>query len=47
MNDISYTSSLLNTILFADDTTVFYSHEDMSILCRTVNSEIKGSFKLV
>ena len=41
MNDISYTSSLLNTILFADDTTVFYSHEDMSILCRTVNSEIK------
>ena len=41
MNDISYTSSPLNTILFADDTTVFYSHEDMSILCRTVNSETK------
>ena len=41
MNDISYTSSFLNTILFADDTTVFYSHEDMSVLCRTVNSEIK------
>ena len=41
MNDISYTSSLLNTILFADDTTVFYSHEDTFILCRTVNNEIK------
>ena len=41
MNDISSTSSLLNTILFAHDTTVLYSHEEMSVLCRTVNSEIK------
>ena len=41
MNNISYTSRLLNTILFADDITVFYSHEDMSVLCHTINSEIK------
>lgn len=41
MNDISNTSSFLITILFADDTTVFYSHEDMTVLCQTVNREIK------
>ena len=33
--------SFLNTILFSDDTTVFYSHEDVSVLCRTVNIKIK------
>jgi hypothetical protein len=41
MNDICNTSSLLNTILFADDTTVFYSHKDMHILCTTLNDELK------
>ena len=41
LNDISNAVSFLNTILFADDTTVFYSHEDMSVLCQTVNREIK------
>jgi hypothetical protein len=41
MNDICHTSSLLNTILFADDTTIFYSHENISILCNTINTEIK------
>ena len=41
MNDISYTPSFLNTILFADDTSVFYSLEDMSVLCHIVNGETK------
>jgi hypothetical protein len=41
MNDICFTSNLINTILFADDTTVFYSHKDVSILCKTINSELK------
>jgi len=41
MNDISNTSKLLNTILFADDTTVYYSHKDVNILCNTVNNELK------
>ena len=41
MNDICYMSKLLKTILFADDTTCFYSHKDVKTLCETVNSELK------
>ncbi len=41
MNDISNTSQLLNTVLFADDTTVFYSHKDTPVLCRRINTEIQ------
>ena len=41
MNDICHTSNLLNTILFADDTTVFYSHKNVSELCNTLNNELK------
>ncbi len=33
MNDICQTSNLLKIILFADDTTIFYSHENTSVLC--------------
>jgi hypothetical protein len=40
MNDICNTSKLLSLILFADDTTVFYSHEDVATLCKTVNMEL-------
>lgn len=40
MNDICNTSKVLNTILFADDTTIFYSHENLSVLCDTVNNEL-------
>ena len=40
MNDISLTSKLLSFILFADDTTVFYSHDDFSELCNVVNREL-------
>jgi len=41
MNDICHTSKVLNTILFADDTTVFYSHKNISTLSDTMNSELK------
>ena len=41
MNDICYMSKLLKTILFADDTTCFYSHKGVKTLCETVNSELK------
>ena len=41
MNDICYTSKLLNTILFADDTTVFYCHKNLSVLCDIMNNELK------
>ena len=40
MNDICFTSSLLKFILFADDTTVFYSNDDISVLYDTVNREL-------
>ena len=31
----------VKAILFADDTTCFYSHKDVKTLCETVNSELK------
>ena len=41
MNDICFTSKLLRYILFADDTTVFYSNNDIDVLYKTVNSELQ------
>ena len=41
MNDICYTSKLLKTILFADDTTVFYSHTNIHVLTDVINNELK------
>ena len=41
MNDICYTLKLLKTMLFADDTTCFYSHKDVKTLCETINSKLK------
>ena len=41
MNDIFCTSNLLKTILFADDTTCFYSHKDIDMLCKIVNIELR------
>ena len=40
MNDICFTSSPLKIISFADDTTVFYSNDDISVLYDTVNREL-------
>ncbi len=41
MNDICTTSKLLSFILFADDTTVFYSNKDINNVYDTINSELK------
>ena len=41
MNDICKTSKLLSFILFADDTTVFYSNSNIKTLCSTINNELK------
>ena len=41
MNDIGLTSKLLSYILFADDTTVFYSKSNLDSLYDTVNCELK------
>ena len=40
MNDICKTSNLLSFILFADDTTVFYSDNDIKRLCAVMNEEL-------
>ena len=34
-------TSLLDPIMFADDTNLFYSHEDIKELFRVVNSELE------
>ena len=40
INDICNVSSILNFILFADDTNLFLSHNDLSFMMNTINSEL-------
>ena len=35
-----YVSSALDILLFADDTSIFFSHEVLHSLCLTVNNEL-------
>lgn len=39
--DICNVSSLLNFVLFADDTNVFSSHDDVPTLCKLLNNELQ------
>ena len=41
LNDLHNSSKLLNFILFADDTNLFYSHTNIRYLFNTVNQELK------
>ena len=41
MNDICHTSKLLNFILFADDTTVFYSNSNLDTLYILLTMNLK------
>ena len=41
INDVSHLSKVLELILFADDTNIFYSHTDASCLMECVNLELK------
>ena len=41
VNDIINTSNVLDFILFADDTTMLYSHKDMSSKTNTINVEFE------
>ena len=41
VNDLHETSDILNFILFADDTNIFYSHKNIKTLYNTVNEEFK------
>ena len=38
-NDLNQASGILNPIMFADDTNLFYSHKDIKMLFHTVNTE--------
>jgi len=40
INDLPHCSDLLNFRLFADDTKIFSSHEDLAVIQETLNSEI-------
>ena len=40
VNDLCSASNILDPIMFADDTNVFYSHQNISSLFMTVNNEL-------
>ena len=42
VNDFPSASNLLNTIMFADDTNLFFEHKDISVLFSTVNRELQS-----
>ena len=41
VNDISNTSSLLNFVMFADDTNIFMSDESIGELADKINAKLK------
>ena len=42
VNDLPSASNLLNTIMFADDTNLFFEHKDISVLFSTVNRGLQN-----
>ena len=42
VNDLPSASNLLNTIMFAEDTNLYFEHKDMSVLFSTVNRELQN-----
>ena len=45
VNDLNKTSDVLDPIMFADDTNLFYSHQNIKILFRTVNCELEKIYE--
>ena len=43
VNDLSSASNLLNTIMSADDTNLFFEHKDISVLFSMVNKELQNT----
>ena len=41
INDLCNVSNALDLLLFADDTSIFFSHKDPNILSTIVNNELK------
>ena len=44
VDNLCNASNILEFILFADDTNIFYSHQNLNILMSTVNTEIEKLF---
>ena len=42
VNDLPGAFNFLNTIMFADDTNLFFEHKDISLLFSKVNRELKN-----
>ena len=42
INDLCEASNILDPIMFADDTNLFYSHHQIKFLFETVNTELKN-----
>ena len=42
VNDLPGAFNFLNTIMFADDTNLFFEHKDISFLFSTVNRELQN-----
>ena len=42
VNDLPSAFNLLNTIMFADDTNLFFEHKDRSVLFAIVNIELQN-----
>ena len=42
VTDLPSASNFLNTIMFADDTNLFFEHKDISVLFSTVNRELQN-----
>ena len=40
INDLQFVSDVLNSIKFADDTNLFYSHKDINALSLNVNNQL-------
>jgi len=40
IDDLTKVSTILNLVLFADDTSIFYNNKDISILKQTINDEL-------
>ena len=47
VNDFQNSSNVLSFILFADDTSVFFSHKNPDTLLNTVNSELKCIYEWI
>ena len=45
INDLSYISNVLSSIMFADDANMFHQHSDLNVLEESVNEELKKVVK--